>query len=670
MIRLVSDFPVWILPFLMLGALLVTVYLFIRAKGYRKILVLLRAVVFISLILLLWNPALRWETRKERKARIGMWLDLSYSISSSRLNALADSLRRLDSVEVILRDINTGKTVNPDSVKTVDNFTDLSRIESPFPEADYYWLASDGNINLGRKDLPPPKYPLNVIGLGDTLQLSDFKIIDVIYPEKMFAGTPDSVVAFLQISDFDAPQRARLTMQSGKRIIFRKDVMLSPHADRKIKIPLKFKKRGKKYLKLKITGNAKDINPYNNIYGFSLQVLPEKKKVVIVAGYPVPEIHYLKYFLSERKDIAYSLFWGKEISGALSRLKKFPDLIVTFAYPHKILDANEVKFWEEARRKKIPLWFNSHEGLRVEEAARLGLPLKPEHSGGFEALPIVITDAGVSSELSNPGFRSADELDRYFQLMPPIVRDFRIVPEKKGIILLKSLKDGNDSGLLTRGVSAGRKYCEILGWNTYLLHTSAIGTEGEEYWRSVNISLLEWLLNPVKGRGIYYDLPDTLIQNVKQNELLITVIDELGNRVEDADVMVSISEKNWQFRGAPEKTRSGYRMVFPYLSVGNYNLEVEAKWGEGARLNKSGEFYVKNPGVEKIYTARNEALLRKIATGKYVRAENFNKKYLKYPPVEVKEAKIIRLFPEKWILGLILLVFLFDLYIRKKYQSL
>ena len=71
-----------------------------------------------------------------------------------------------------------------------------------------------------------------------------------------------------------------------------------------------------------------------------------------------------------------------------------------------------------------------------------------------------------------------------------------------------------------------------------------------------------------------------------------------------------------------------------------------------------------------IYTKRNEDFLKHIATGKYIPIEQLTASDFQYEKKIEKEVKRIPFFPKFWILITILLLFISDLVIRKKYQIL
>lgn len=665
--RLYADIPVWLIPVFITAVLLFAGYHFFRQKNIHRWLHVLRATIWILLLLAVANPWLRWQKETERLPRVGIWVDRSLSIPAQNIETLKNITSKMDSIEFQYIDLNTGNPIETDQLYSADTYTDYSNIEKKIPNVEEEWLLSDGNPNRGKRDISIPiSKHLNVLLTGDTIQSGDIAILDAIAPAKMYLNKRDTLLLYLSSSGFSDLQNGWISIFSNGKNIYRSRFAIAEQSEQQIKIPLKFQSRGNKKLEIKIEGGKKDANPLNNIRFLQINVEPREKVLLLVAGYPIPEIRYFRYFINERKDFLVK----QNIENYFDNGVVLPEAIITFAYPFQNISKTEAGFWQRAFEKNIPVIFFSHEKINFFQLEKMKIPLLVDLTAAPEIFPLELVNGMETNPIINPGLWPADQLQRYLSERPPVVRDFRLRLSGESTVLLKGMRDLPEQGFLSLSSNKRRRVALFAGWNSYLLHTSALSLEVYPLWKNVINTLLDWITAPPLSAGIYHNMPDTLVQNIGSNILDIQVIDEFGENVSNAVVSFKIKNADWHYENTAAKKGLNYSAEIPYMPVGAYNFSISALWGRGEKLEKNGQFFVANIGPEKLVHQRNENYIRSFAHGRILPVEKLDKNIFYNKRVKELRTKEIYLFPGKWILWIVLLGFLLDIYLRKRFHIL
>lgn len=665
--RLYADIPVWLIPIFITAVLLYTGYRFIRQNNIHRWLHVLRATIWILLLLAVANPWLRWQKEIERLPRVGIWVDRSLSIPTQSIEALKNITSKIDSTEFIYYDLNTRKPLTAEQLYSVDTYTDYSNLEKKIPNVEEEWLLSDGNSNRGKRDVSIPiSRQLNVLLSGDTLQSGDLAILDAIAPAKMYLNKRDTLKLYISSSGFSGLQNGWISIFSNGRNIHRSRFAIAEQSERQIKIPLKYQSRGNKKLEIKIENGKKDANPLNNVRFLQINVEPRQKVLLLIVGYPIPEIRYFRYFLNERNDFLVK----QGIENFFGKGEVLPDAIITFAYPFQNITTTETGFWQRAFEKNIPVIFFSHEKINFFQLEKMKIPLLVDLTAAPEILPLELVNGMETNTVINPGLWPADQLQRYLSERSPVVRDFRLRLSGKNTVLLKGIRDLPEQGFLSLSSSKRRRIALFAGWNSYLLHTSALSLEVYPLWKNVINTLLDWITAPPLSAGIYHNMPDTLIQNIGSNILDIQIVDDFGENVSNAVVSFNIRNADWRYENTAARKGLNYSAEIPYMPVGAYHFSISALWGRGEKMVKDGQFFVANIGPEKLVHQRNENYIRSFAHGRILPIEKLNKNIFYNKRVKEMRTKEIYLFPGKWILLIVLPGFLLDIYLRKRFHIL
>ena len=665
--RMYADFPVWLLPVIITIIFIAGGYLFVRSSGIKKWSILIRTFVWLGLILLISNPWLSWEENEIRNPRIGIWIDRSLSMDKGALDSLAKIISAIDSMDFILKDMSTGEYLETDKLMPISQYTDFTRLENGMAEIDALWLISDGNPNQGKRNVKlSPDQPLNVIATGDTARKGDLYIIDLIYSRKMYVNIQDTLIVYIASDGYETKRSAIVKIKQNNRVLKQASVKILPGSEAEIKIPLKFIRKGMKNIKVELLGTGEDNNMLNNSIWAGINVESSQKNILLLNGYPIPEIRYIRYLLRDRKDLTFN----QSLAAYTEDKSKKPDAIICFAYPIKPLTAKEKDFWQWMYDQNVPVLFFSHEGVKPGLIKELNLSLQQIPGGSMEMFPAMLAPDGEKSPVINPDFLDRDKIVQFLSRRPPLVRDFRLDIKGKSLVLLNSIKDSGPGGFFKINLNAQRRIALFAGWNSYLLHASALPNEVYPYWRNVMKSTMNWLLAPPLTRGIYHNIPDTLLQNIGSNLIKFTVVDDFGNYVNDAGLSFSFITDDLHSKRNAHPEGMGYELEMPFLPVGDYKYEIIAKWGLGQENVANGRFHVANPGPEKFIRTRDESFLKGIAKGKYIPIENLRVDDFDYKQVEEINSYQFYFFPRQIILFIILGLFLLDLFLRRRYHLL
>lgn len=318
----------------------------------------LRFVSLAIILFLLFEPLLQKQTARTEEPVVAVLFDSSESM------ALADSLLgaprsgSMDLMEAIRAEttgFNTRFYTFADNLSIIDSLDTVTlsgsrtNIASALSDAasqladdnlSALILVSDGLYNAGSNPLHLAEQfpvPLMTVAHGDTSAQRDVRIADVITNELTYAGSIVPVQVRVR-NEGITPSPLVLSLMEGSRVISTERLTL-PRSGTEVVVDLEFEARdpGRREFRVALTRYENEATWRNNDHRFSVQVLDQKKSILLVAGAPSPDVSALSRLIHEDDTAELTMFVqsrrGAFIEGELPTDLGSYDLILSIGFP-------------------------------------------------------------------------------------------------------------------------------------------------------------------------------------------------------------------------------------------------------------------------------------------------------------------------------------------------
>ncbi|MEJ1236709.1 VWA domain-containing protein [Chryseolinea sp. T2] len=287
---------------------------------WNKILLAARFILLFFLTFLLLGPIVKQITNIFEKPVFVLMYDNSASIRQTtdtttrvqleqKINGLSETLTEAG-YDVKISDLQGAAVTQPQFRGSYSDLGGaLKRISSQYESSQIggVLLASDGIYNEGVSPLYNVyNYPVYTLGVGDTTQHPDILIRDVAYNKIVYQGNKFPVrVEVLTRNLAEVPVNVSL-MRRGKVLAQQTknaagDALLSfdfqPLAD----------EQGMQKLDIKVDVKPDEVNVQNNKASVFVEVVEGKKKILVVASSPHPDIKALREVVDKNPNYEFLL---------------------------------------------------------------------------------------------------------------------------------------------------------------------------------------------------------------------------------------------------------------------------------------------------------------------------------------------------------------------------
>jgi len=329
-----------------------------RQKAYG--LFVLRFLTYLVLFILLINPKI--ETQKEIVTKPDLYVlaDNTLSVVKQKKD-IETSLSKIKSAGLIQK-YNLHFYQFSNALKSLDSLkfdrkqTDIANSLSqlaflhnsrPAPVV----LLTDGQSNTGLDyNFNTKTYKnLNIypVVLGDTLTHQDIRIDLINVNPYVFKDNYFPVEIFVT-AQLKKPVQATLKITENNKVLFKKKLPLSPDKPAgHIQTELKSGQAGIHQYKVILTGLTPEKNKRNNIAYFSIEVLKDQKKILLVSNIIHPDIGAIKRSLNQQKNLQFELTNTQKLP---QNLQKYQSLIL-YQPDNKFKD-----LFVRLKKEKIPWW--------------------------------------------------------------------------------------------------------------------------------------------------------------------------------------------------------------------------------------------------------------------------------------------------------------------------
>jgi len=640
-----------------------------KLKVVNSLFVLKTASLFL-LILLLINPTIEKIEIENEKPTLSVLVDNSKSITFFKegkiVNKIVSNLQNNN-------DLNDRFSIDKyifgenlqvlDSLSFLENETNIAEAIVGVNELQKDKIApiiliTDGNQTIGAAyEFLNSKQPIYPIIIGDTTKYIDVKITQLNVNKYSYIQNKFPVEVILNYEGTESVT-TQFSIFSDEKAIFRENVSFS--SDKKsatITANLTSKKEGLQYYTASVKTLNNEKNTKNNSKSFSVEVINEQTKVLILSSVLHPDIGALKKSIESNKQRSVAVFMIDEFKGQINDYK----LVILYQVNKRF---NKVVFQLNETDSNYLLISGSNTDWNFINKQPLG----------FTKKTINQTENYVA--IFNDTFLTFLQEDIGFNNFPPLKDKFgEVLISKEHQTLLYQNINGiqTNQPLLTTFDVNNQKSAVLFG-------------EGIWKWRAASFLNSNSYEEFDKFIG---SLVQYLSSNKKRNRLEVN-----ANTIYPANSTIYISsfytDKNYQFdaraaleiaitnTATKEVTKipfslinNAYQVEIENLIAGDYSYEVSVL---GLDIKNTGRFIITEYQIEEQFTNANVNKLQQLATktgGKLFyknQMTDLTKQLLEnesFYTVQKSSVKQQNLIDWKWILFFVVTLFTAEWFIRK-----
>jgi hypothetical protein len=692
-IHIESTYPLWLVLPLVALAIFISWLLYFRKQSdsslpvpVRIILGISRALAIFLIGLLAISPWIRTHTSEGEKPQFVIALDNSRSMTPMRdseavvsdRNLLIEKLSKTLSEKFEVRKVLFG-----DLTRDGGNWDYSDQLTQAGELAGYLksvhansalagaLVVTDGVVTRGPGFLESTRnlrFPLFVLGIGDTLKKRDVAVSEVITNDQVRKNSLFQIrVYFSHEGDVTGGAEIRITQQSGILASKRIPAMTqgSPYVDFEIKAP----ESGSMFLKAVINPDVSDQNLDNNSRSFTVKVIGEEIHVVAVYGSAHPDIGAIARALEQTPQIGFESFQTEKIK----ELPEKCDLLILHNLPSKKFPVTN--FLEEVRKRSVPL-------LLIIGSQTDPLSLNPldgrlsvsGHRRGPEEI-----NAIVSSGFA--GFILPEDLPAHLESWPPLEVSFETFNATGGREVLLNQKIRNielADPLIFFSRFGGGRFGLIAGegiwrWRMY----DQLEFEERQVFDDLLVRMIEYLVAETDNKRFEIRVPGDITEYAPIRLQAI-----LKNRsmewVNDPDVNLTLTDSS----GHATYYQMGRAVNFYELNLngfpaGKYQFAAETRLGEDA-FNESGSFQVMARELEQKEPVADFSGLRLAAAltgGRFFMAGEQDEVESVLKSIDIQNIRSIKkykwydLIDLKWILIVIAILLSLEWFLRRWYGT-
>lgn len=413
----------------------------------KGLLAAMRFVALFIILFLLFEPLLRRFQNEKRSPSVAILVDDSQSIRATGKDSTGIGVR--GNLALLARQV-TGLNANvrvfrfstdlkeiaghqwSDSIRFAGGRTDIARaLDQVRDELEHQnlravVLVSDGQYNAGRNPLfiaDRFPAPIHTIVLGDTTRRRDVLVRRVVSNEIAYVGSEQPIQVGLQSSGYDGVP-VSITLRDGGTVLGSGQVTLREGVEASLDLTYTPTRPGIHRFTVSAAPLAGEQTTRNNAEAITVRVLDQKRRVLLLAGAPDPDVAAVRQVLEATlgTDIltlvqkAPGAFYEGTFPANLSGT----DAMVLVNYPGRVVDPAILRRVGEAARAGTPVFFmlGSQTNLAaVEQYLGDVIPATPVTiRQGFVEAEMTPSPQGLSHPLLNvPGVQP-----ELWQQLPPV----------------------------------------------------------------------------------------------------------------------------------------------------------------------------------------------------------------------------------------------------------
>lgn len=672
---ILENSALWLLPIALLSALAAWL-LYYKGKSFTKvqrgILAVLRFFVFFCIGVLLLSPLLKSTERKENKP-ILVWLE-----DHSKSMLLAPDSQRVKEVfknESLLNDLEErytiekldfGKDLNiaSDSFNAVSTniYDALVGVQERFYNQNVggVVLLTDGISNTGNNPAYAVQglaYPMYTVGFGDTASSADLFIDRVVHNNVSYLNNRFPVEVYLKARELEGKSYTLTISDSkGKELYRANSTIGGKDYFERIDLFLNAEKIGLQRYVVNVTAAEGEKNTENNIRGFTVEVLNNKKKVFIIGSGPHPDMAAIGNALKSVEKYEVQSF----IAADLPQPDNEPDLY--------ILHNPNADLLNRYASSKVPVWMFQGASTPLGELKSLG---------GVTAGSNSFEEAQAQINANFNLFALTEEEVEFTADLPPLWTSFG-KPEVAGTAYplfnkkIGAVATNEPIWFYTQNNNNRRAFTLGTGIWRWRIEDYRLKKNFERFDAFIHKSV-QYLTTARQEQRFIIDIAARFDQSepIRAEARLFNPSLQLTNQ---PDLKVTFTnEQNESFDFSFSKAQNTYRLNAGRLEAGVYNYKSEVQLGDES-FTQQGSFVVEKSKLEETDLVARHQLLRNLAVesdGKFFKSDKIAD--LREALLESETAKSIQILEtntsslvhQKWLFALFLILLAVEWGLRK-----
>ena len=326
----------------------------------------LRFALVSILVYLLFGPVIRYFENSKEQPTILLHVD-----NSSSLKLVSDSTERLKWINAIDK---ITKELNKDGIETslysFNGKEDLNKLQFNYSSSNLNKLLqepkqeesgrnisasillSDGIYNVGMNPgITPSSAPIFTLGVSDTSDQKDIRLIAAIHNKLAFKGNEFPIVAEIAHTGF-ANKTATVQLKKAGKVLESKNITLTKNESQS---PVEFRTSsnivGIQHYVVEVVPQAGEFTTENNAQHAYIDIVDNKQKVLIAAPSPHADIKAIQAALAPKENIEVTVF----IPGITDYKADNYSLIIFHHFPDGTPVAK--KEFDALLASKTPKWF-------------------------------------------------------------------------------------------------------------------------------------------------------------------------------------------------------------------------------------------------------------------------------------------------------------------------
>jgi len=627
------------------------------------------------LILLLINPSIEKIEIENEKPTLSILVDNSKSVSffkeGKTVNDFVFNLQNNNDLttKFSLKEFVFGKNLQVlDSLSFLDNETNISEAIIGVNELEKdkigpIILITDGNQTLGTAyEFLNSKHPIYPLIIGDTTKYVDLKIAQLNVNKYSYIQNKFPVEVILNYEGTKTV-KTQFSIFSDGKTIFRENVSFS--SDKKsatITANITSKKEGLQYYTASVNTLNNEKNTKNNSKSFSVEVINEQTKVLILSSVLHPDIGALKKSIESNKQRSVAVFMIDEFKGQINDYK----LVILYQVNNRF-------------NKFVSQLNETDSNYLLISGANTDWNFINKQQLGFSKNAITQTEN--YGAIFNNSFLTFLQEDIAFNNFPLLKDNFgEVLISKEHQTLLYQKVNGIETNqpLLTTFDENNQKSAVLFGEGIWKWRAASfLNSNSFEEFDKFTGSLVQYLSSNKKRDRLEINANTIYPANSTIN---ITAFYTDRNYQFDARAALEIAIKNTATKEVKKVpfslVNNSYQVEIENLIAGDYSYEVSVI---GLDIKNTGRFKITEYQIEEQFTNANVNKLQQLATktgGKLFyknQMTDLTKQLLEnesYYTLQKSSVKQQNLIDWKWILFLVITLFTAEWFIRKYYGKI
>ena len=651
---------------------------FYKSKEFRKIDYLLfglRATSVFLLLLLLINPTIKRLEMINEKPILSVLVDNSKSIpffkEGENVKEIISKIKNTNNLkeEFFINEFTFGNNLQVlDSLSFSDPETNIANAIIGVNELYKEKIApiiliTDGNQTIGTSyEFLNTKQPIYPIVIGDTTKYVDVKITQLNVNKYSYIKNKFPVEILLNYEG-DENVDTQFSIFSKGKTVFRKKVSFSS-ANKSVTITanLTSTKEGLQYYTASVRKINNEKNIKNNTKNFSVEVIDEQTKVLVLSAVLHPDLGVLKKSIESNKQRSVDVFLIDDFKNQINDYQ----LVILYQINNKFTSIiKELK--------------QNNSNYLLVSGPNTDWSFINKQQFGFAKNSIHKIEN--YNAIYNNGFLTFLQEDIGFSNYPPLKDKFgEVLISKKHQTLLHQNINGiqTNQPLLTTFDINNQKSAVLFGEGIWKWRAASFlnSNSFEDFDKFIG-SLIQYLASTKKRNRLEINADNLYPAN---STISISAFYTDKNYQFDARAALEISVINKETKKVTKIPMSlvgnSYQVEIENLSSGDYNYSIEVL---DQKIKKHGRFKITDYQIEEQFTNANVNKLRQLALksgGKLYYKDEIdvlvkdllaNNDFYTVQKSSIKQQNLIDF---KWVLFLLLALFTAEWFIRKYYGKI